>query len=162
MRPGGGEIFKQGVVMRRLLCACAALFALGVGTATAADMPIWAPGRSGPVLLPFTWAGPDFGVNIGGQWTSDSVSTASFGPAFFAGEAQSLDSMSPGTVNSAGVIGGMQAGYNWEFDRAVVGLEVDFNGATATGNRSVIGIFNAPPGTGLTTTLYEKRATTII
>ena len=43
----------------------AALFALGVGTATAADLPIWAPGPTGPVLLPFTWAGPYFGVNIG-------------------------------------------------------------------------------------------------
>ena len=47
----------------------------------------------------------------------------------------------PERSTAAGVIGGMQAGYNWEFDKAVVGLEVDFNGATATGNRSVIGIF---------------------
>jgi len=141
--------------MRRLLCACAALFALGVGTATAADLPVWAPGRTGPVMLPFTWAGPYFGLNIGGQWTADKVSTASSGPAFFAGEAQSLDAMSPGTVNSAGAIGGMQAGYNWQFDQAVVGLEVDFNGATATGNRSVIGIFNAPAGTGFTTTVQQ-------
>jgi outer membrane immunogenic protein len=77
------------------------------------------------VLLPFTWAGPYFGLNIGGQFTNDSVSTASFGPAFFAGEAQSLDAMSPGTVTSKGAVGGMQAGYNWEFDKAVVGLEVD-------------------------------------
>jgi hypothetical protein len=46
----------------------------------------------------------------------------------------------------------MQAGYNWQFDNAVVGLEVDFNGATATSNRSVIGFAAAPPGTALTTT----------
>src|SRR5262245_22768706 len=88
MRSGGGDNFKQGVVMRRLLCACAALFALGVGTATAADLPVWAPGRTGPVMLPFTWAGPYFGLNIGGQWTSDKINTTSLGPGFFAGEAQ--------------------------------------------------------------------------
>jgi outer membrane immunogenic protein len=141
--------------MRGLLRACAALFALGVGTANAADLPIWTAGRTGPVMLPFTWAGPYFGLNIGGQWTSDTVSTISAGPGFFAGEAQSLDAMSRGTVNAAGAIGGMQAGYNWQFDQAVVGLEVDFNGATATGNRSIIGIFNSPPGTGLTTTVKQ-------
>ncbi len=116
MRSGGGENFQQGVVMRRLLCACAAVFALGVGTASAADLPIWAPGRTGPVMLPFTWAGPYFGLNIGGQVTSDTVRSTSVGPGFFPGEAQSLDAMSPGTVTSSGAIGGMQAGYNWQFD----------------------------------------------
>jgi outer membrane immunogenic protein len=148
--------------MRRLLRACAALFALGVGTASAADLPIWAPGRSGPVLLPFTWAGPYFGLNIGGQFTSDSIRTTSGGPGFFPGEASGLDNASPGTVSSAGVIGGMQAGYNWEFDKAVVGLEVDFNGATATGNRSVIGFFGAPPGTALTTTVKQPMFITTV
>ena len=162
MRSGGGENFQQGVVMRGLLCACAAVFALGVGTATAADLPVWAPGGTGVVLLPFTWAGPYFGLNIGGQFTNDKTSTTSAGFGFFPGEAQSLDAMSPGNLTSAGVVGGMQAGYNWEFDKAVVGLEVDFNGATATGNRAVIGIFDTPPGTALTQTLYEKHATTTI
>jgi outer membrane immunogenic protein len=157
-----GKIFQQGVVMRRLLCACAALFALGVGTATAADLPIWSPGRTGPVLLPFTWAGPYFGVNIGGQWTNDKISTTSSGPAFFPGEAAALDAASPGTVTSKGVIGGMQAGYNWQFDQAVVGLEVDFNGATATGNNSVIGIANAPAGTALTTTVKQPMFITTV
>ena len=114
------------------------------------------------MLLPFTWAGPYFGVNIGGQWTSDKIRTTSSGPGFFAGEAQSLDAMSPGTVTSAGVIGGMQAGYNWQFDQAVVRLEVDFNGATATGNNSVIGIFNAPPGTALTTTVKQPMFITTV
>src|SRR5262249_33478565 len=88
MRPGGGENFQQGVVMRGLLCACAAVFALGVGTATAADLPVWAPGGTGVVLLPFTWAGPYFGLNIGGQFTNDKTSTTSAGFGFFPGEAQ--------------------------------------------------------------------------
>ena len=61
-----------------------------------------------------------------------------------------------------GVIGGMQAGYNWEFDKAVVGLEVDFNGATATGNRAVIGIFNTPPGTALTQTVKQPMFITTV
>ena len=96
--------------MRGLLCACAAVFALGMGTATAADLPIWTAGRTGPVMLPFTWAGPYFGLNIGGQWTNDTTSTISSGFGFFPGEAASLDAMSPGTTRAAGVVGGMQAG----------------------------------------------------
>jgi outer membrane immunogenic protein len=156
----GGENFKQGVVMRRLLCVGAALFALGVGTASAADLPIWTTGRTGVVLLPFTWTGPYFGLNIGGQITSDPTSTMSSGPGFFPGEAQALDAQSPGTLTSSGAIGGMQAGYNWQFDKAVVGLEVDFEGATATGNRAVIGIPNSPAGTALTQTNWVTPTTT--
>jgi outer membrane immunogenic protein len=154
--------------MSRLLCACAALFALGVGTATAADLPVWAPGRTGVVLLPFTWAGPYLGLNIGGQITNDSISTISnisnlnAQGVVFPGAAQSLDAASPGTLSSSGAIGGMQAGYNWQFDNAVVGLEVDFNGATATGNRSVIGIANNPIGTALTQTVKQPMFITTV
>jgi outer membrane immunogenic protein len=180
-----GKILRQGDVMRRLLCVSAALFALGVGTATAAELPIGVPGTPvyhGPVLLPFTWAGPYFGLNIGGQITNDSISTMSNLPSnafiipggfgslsgltspgfFFPGEAQSLDAASPGTLSSSGAIGGMQAGYNWQFDNAVVGLEVDFNGATATGNRAVIGIANTPTGTALTQTVKQPMFITTV
>jgi outer membrane immunogenic protein len=184
-----GKIFRQGVVMRRLLCVSATLFALGVGTATAAELPIGVPGvpvYHAPVLLPFTWAGPYFGVNIGGQITNDSISTMSNLPSnsftvpagvlgisgplggiqsagfFNPGEGQSLDAASPGTLRSSGAIGGMQAGYNWQFDNAVVGLEVDFEGATATGNRAVIGLANAPPGTALTQTVKQPMFITTV
>jgi outer membrane immunogenic protein len=150
--------------MSRLLCVSAAVIALGVGTATAAELPIGVPGLPvyhAPVLLPFTWAGPYFGLNIGGQITKDTTSTMSSGPAFNPGEAQSLDAQSPGTLTSSGAIGGMQAGYNWEFDKAVVGLEVDFDGATATGNRAVIGIFNSG-GSALTQTVKQPMFITTV
>ncbi len=151
--------------MRRLLGVGAAVFALGVGTAAAAELPIGVPGTPvyrALVLLPFTWAGPYFGLNIGGQITKDTTSTMSSGPAFYPGEAQALDASSSGTLTSSGAIGGMQAGYNWQFNNAVVGLEVDFNGATATGNRAVIGIPNAPIGTALTQTVKQPMFITTV
>ncbi len=153
--------------MRGLLCVSAAVFALGVGTAAAAELPIGVPGTPvyrAPVLLPFTWAGPYFGLNIGGQITKDTTSTASDRgiDTFFPGEAEGLDAQSPGTLTSSGAIGGMQAGYNWQFDQAVVGLEVDFDGATATGNRAVIGIPGAPVGTALTQTVKQPMFITTV
>jgi outer membrane immunogenic protein len=157
-----GKNSNQGVVMSRLLWASAAVIALGVGTATAAELPIGMPVYHPPVLLPFTWAGPYFGVNIGGQWTNDNISTTTTGLSAAPVEAASIDSLSPGTLSSSGAIGGMQAGYNWQFDSAVVGLEVDFDGATANGNRSVSGFAGAPPGTALISTVKQPMFITTV
>ena len=44
----------------------------------------------------------------------------------------------------------------------MVGLEVDFNGATATGNRAVIGIFGPPAGTALTETVKQPMFITTV
>lgn len=143
--------------MSRLLCLSAAIMVVGVGTTMAAELPIGVPGAPvyhGPVLLPFTWAGPYFGLNIGGQWTSDKISTTSASTGFLGPvEAASINSLSPGTLTSTGVIGGMQAGYNWQFDQVVVGLEADFEGAATRGNRDVVGIVGAPVGQGLSQTV---------
>jgi outer membrane immunogenic protein len=132
--------------MSRLLLVSAALLALVGGTASAADFPIGAPVYAPPVFVPFTWNGFYIGLNIGGHWGNDRVSTTTsgfgaVGPAAIA----AIDGASPGTINVAGVTGGLQAGYNWQFNNIVAGVEADLNGSGGTVNRTA----NIPPAGGV-------------
>jgi iron complex outermembrane recepter protein len=84
-----------------------------------------------PVLTAWSWAGPYLGLNIGysaGKSKTDAVfSDAAAGtPLFATGSADNLN----------GLIGGVQAGYNWQAGNWVVGIEADIQmsgqGATPT------------------------------
>jgi iron complex outermembrane recepter protein len=84
-----------------------------------------------PILTAWSWAGPYLGVNIGysaGKSKTDAFfSDATLGtPLFATGSSDSLK----------GVIGGVQAGYNWQAGNWVAGLEGDIQmsgqGATPT------------------------------
>jgi outer membrane immunogenic protein len=73
-----------------------------------------------PVLLAWSWAGPYLGLNLGysaGKSKTDATfSDATSGaPLFVTGSSDSL----------RGVIGGVQAGYNWQAGNWVAGLEAD-------------------------------------
>ena len=134
--------------MRTLFCLGVALFgAIACRPAHAADLPIGVPVYSAPILLPFTWAGFYFGLNLGGHLGNDKVTTTTdtaggFGPA----GAAAIDAASPGTFNPSGVTFGAHAGYNWQFGDAVVGIEADANGVMGNASRTVATIPVVAPG----------------
>src|SRR3954452_11679051 len=100
---------------------------LTAGGAMAADLPVKAPPMVPPVL--YSWTGFYVGANVGAAWGSDRVSTTT-SPANFVpnpGFANQVDPLTPGTNDRHGVIGGVQAGYNWQINSVVVGLEADAN-----------------------------------
>ena len=73
-----------------------------------------------PIVTAWSWAGPYLGLNLGystGKSKTDGVfSDATLGtPLFTSGSSDSL----------RGVIGGVQAGYNWQAGNWVAGLEGD-------------------------------------
>jgi outer membrane immunogenic protein len=124
--------------MAKLLFIGAALIALVGGAARAADLPIGAPVYAPPVVVPFTWNGFYLGLNVGGHSGNDRISTTTDAAGGFrAAGAAAIDSASPGTLTTTGVTGGFQAGYNWQFGPAVVGIESDANFVTDTSNRTV-------------------------
>jgi outer membrane immunogenic protein len=99
----------------------------GVGAASAADMAVKAPPP--PVVQPTcVWCGFYIGLNAGGSWDKNAANYTFFGsvPPTFA-------SASP---EPSGFIGGGQAGYNWQWDTFVVGVEGDiaWRDRTATAN----------------------------
>ena len=98
--------------MRIKFLALVMLALIGAGTTVqAADIY----GRRGPYtvqqpLNAYSWAGPYVGANLGYAWGDVTNSITS----------------------PSGVIGGVQAGYNWQFGQWVVGLEGDIQGSGAS------------------------------
>jgi outer membrane immunogenic protein len=92
----------------------------GVGAAAAADIyvpPPVAPAPMMPAPMPLTWSGAYVGIHGGYIWGD---ADADFGRA---GASADID----------GLIGGALAGYNFEFDRVMLGVEADFGLTNASG-----------------------------
>jgi outer membrane immunogenic protein len=100
-----------------------------VAPARAADMAVKAPPP--PVVLPFNWNGFYVGGFFGGGQLSDTVTAV-------------------GTVNSTnfpagtlfkepagGLLGGVEAGYNWQLQNWVLGVEGDFSWTNITANDAI-------------------------
>ena len=81
----------------------------------------------------FNWTGPYVGLHVGYGWGSgDSSFTPlpSSGPLRFG--------LNPGSISpdASGVLGGLQAGYNYQVQNFVFGIEADFSGSGISGTRS--------------------------
>ena len=108
--------------MLRIFTAALSLLALG-GAAAAADLP------PAPQLPPLeaqpAWTGFYAGLNVGGGFgtSHNAFNIAGFGlPAF--------------DTSLAGVVGGGEAGYNWQTGPWVLGLEASFDGSGLSGGRT--------------------------
>jgi len=93
-----------------------ALISAGAGSAGAADLATKAPPREAPFYVS-DWAGFYLGIHGGYGWGDTS-----FDP--FVGAEITQTNAHP----KGGVFGG-HAGYNWQYQSVVGGLEVDFSGA---------------------------------
>ena len=82
--------------------------------ASAADLPTRAPAYAPPVAAPYNWTGSYIGGNFGYAWGSDPIGLSPF-TVFPAGTVPlSL------ADNPRGVLGGIQYGTNWQFNRFVL------------------------------------------
>jgi len=102
------------------------------------------------------WSGFYAGVNIGGGWSNNR--SVNYSPndefsAFFLGFLQGAPA--PASFNSSGVLGGLQLGYNWQFNRTwLAGLETDFDWSGIKGSGSSGGTTQA--GTPFIATVDEQ------
>lgn len=123
--------------MKRIFLASTAL-ALLAGPALAADLPARTPAPAPQAFTAppvFTWTGFYAGANIG--WTQNEISARNRG---FGGVTGAYPNFSK---TSNGFIGGLQAGYNQQFDMFVAGIEADINflgNRRTTGNAAVTGV----------------------
>jgi opacity protein-like surface antigen len=113
---------------RRLFLAGASLMLLG-DAAMAADLPIAKAPPPAIAASLSSWAGFYLGVHGGYGWKQDDFSQSE---AFFLQTPQSING-----VRSQGAVYGGQAGYNWQFGRAVTGLEIDFSATSIKGSNGV-------------------------
>ena len=122
--------------------AVAALTAVGAVAAQAADLPTRKEAPA-PIFVPppFTWTGFYVGVNAGGIWPSGGRNASLFDPGFAGSDGGFINAGFPGGLGSqsAGFIGGGQAGYNWQTGAFVLGVETDFDGSTISKSFNNIG-----------------------
>jgi outer membrane immunogenic protein len=126
--------------MRRLFTIALSLLAFG-GAARAADLP------PAPQLPPLEaqplWTGFYAGLNVGGAFGSsrNAFSIAGFGLPTFNTPLQ-------------GVVGGGEAGYNWQTGPWVLGLEANFEGSGFSGSRTAPCL---PPLCGALAASYTQK-----
>jgi outer membrane immunogenic protein len=120
---------------------------LASGAASAADLAR-RPAPAAPVLVPspaFSWAGLYVGAHLG------------YGFGEFTSGASVLD-------EANGLFGGVQAGYNWQFNNLVVGLEGDIalsgirdSAPGLRGDLNWVGTFTPRVGVAFNTTLLYLK-----
>ena len=102
---------------------------LGLVIAAAVGGPVMAADLSRPPLLrappayapAFSWTGTYVGANRGGVW-----GTFDFNPVTMNNLTGALSAPGSVSVSNNSLIGGFQAGYNWQIGQWVLGLEQDF------------------------------------
>ena len=119
--------------MKKLLLSGVALAALTITPALGADLPRKAPAYLPPAPPPFSWTGFYVGGSVGviGQDVqgTDFGDGTGDGLLFTAGDTYSNSNI--------GVIGGINAGYNWQFaSNWVIGIEADISGTSLKGNNA--------------------------
>jgi opacity protein-like surface antigen len=101
--------------VQKLFFASIAVIGLFIASALAADLPTKAPVNKTPIAAPtYNWSGFYVGANFGGGWTNGSLNI-------------------PGNNLYDGLtefIGGVQAGYNFQVDHLLFGVEGDVDWAS--------------------------------
>jgi outer membrane immunogenic protein len=115
----GAKFWKQIVRMeasvKTRMLLLASVFALPV-PAFAADLAPQPVEPEAPVYLPFSWTGFYLGAHVGGAFGTAGNSY----PA----------TTTLGDFDTSGFVGGIHAGYNYQWDQFVLGAEADFDGTS--------------------------------
>ncbi|MCF7645883.1 porin family protein [Bacillus subtilis] len=104
----------------------AAALLLSSTSAFAADAIVYNEPAPVAVVDTFSWTGGYVGLNAG--YAGGKNKYNEYGTNFSAKD------------NSNGFLGGIQAGYNWQFDQMIVGLETDIQGAGLKSDVEVGGV----------------------
>ncbi len=109
-----------------LAAAAGMLVATGFTAASAADLPRSVSPAPASYNAPYNWTGFYLGINVGytgkGSFNEDPMPTNWYG-----------DSL--GTINPKGFSGGITAGYNYQWNKVVLGLETDINWSNIGGGQ---------------------------
>ena len=126
-RIGLQQVFERVPQMKKIALAATAVSILMTGAASAADMaPRYTKAPPPPVVVASSWAGFYIGGNFGAGWADTNFSAIPVTGDHFLLPGQSF---STGNGGTAGWVGGVQGGYNWQWDRIVLGLEGTYSGA---------------------------------
>jgi len=74
-----------------------------------------------PAPLAYDWTGGYIGLNAGAAWNNSSIDLTDIRAAVPSALLSTIDG------DQTAFTGGLEAGYNWQMDNLVLGLETDFN-----------------------------------
>ena len=86
----------------------------------------------------YSWTGAYVGVNFGGVFNRESVTTP----------------LGVGSTDPTGALGGAQLGYNYQFSSWLLGIEAEFDGTSAQGSTNFVGPSTGGPGTGTAISVF--------
>jgi outer membrane immunogenic protein len=121
----------------------ASILSAGTGAVFAADLPINAP----EPRAAYDWTGLYFGGHVGGAWGNFTFDDQSTAPLFNTLTGVTAFVSGPGALNASrsSFLGGVQAGWNYQIGRLVLGTKVDYSWTsmkpTAAGSFSVSPLF---------------------
>jgi len=117
----------------------------GAQIASAADLPAQVYTKAAPVVAPApTWTGFYAGVNLGGGWGNSDPNTStvfSSGGYFASTSPAAINAVGVQHISTSGVTGGIEVGYNQQFDRFVAGIEADVEALSLKGSTSASGVY---------------------
>lgn len=140
---------------RSMLLGSAAMAGLFAPPALAADLQSAPAYKAAPAPAPvFSWTGLYVGAYVGGTWGRSDVTTnvdcsvpplagttpLLCNPGVGAGQVAAVNAAGTGAINSSGITGGVQAGYNLQVNNIVYGVEADFGAFSLRGSRTGAGI----------------------
>lgn len=138
--------------MKKFLLAVASIV-LGAASVQAADLAAQQYTKA-PVMAPgYNWTGFYVGGNLGGQWGNADLNTSTVSSPtgyFAASSVPAVNAIGAQGVNSSSVTGGFTAGYNWQLNHAVLGLEGDINYFGFKGSASGSALYPCCAPTGFT------------
>ena len=128
----------KGIAMKNLLIGTVAAALVGIAAqAEAADLPMKAP--PSPVAAAYSWTGFYIGGHVGYGFEDPTVAFAPndanvvLAIACIAGSGFTCPP-GPAAFNRNGIFGGLQTGYNWQFNRSwLLGVETDFDWSNLKG-----------------------------
>jgi outer membrane immunogenic protein len=148
------------------ISVAAALAAVAVSPAFAADMRVKAPP---PIVEVWNWTGFYIGGNVGYSWGRSDTDVVYYNTVTGAIIAPPPGSIFGGTFNMDGAIAGGQAGYNFQTNNWVWGVEGDLQwsdekgsarflcSATLIGGPCLPGLTFLPPGATGTSLLLDQH-----
>lgn len=132
-----GAALDRGLIIRKYLGLLASCAALQATAASAADMPLKAPPV--PYTSYYSWTGFYAGGEFGGGWATEQVTHTTGATAFPAGTVD-------GSSNQSGALGGFYAGYNYQTNQFLLGVDGDYTWADLNGSGTNISIVNGDVG----------------
>jgi outer membrane immunogenic protein len=125
-------------MLRQALLSCVALGALAT-SAVAADLPTHKGPPPAPTMVapPFSWTGFYLGLNAGYADPSSKIGVIPGGAWIGDADVAGVTAAGTGKLNLDGFTGGVEAGYNYQINNIVLGVEgdvdyLDLRGSYAT------------------------------